>query len=115
MNVREVPASPGTLAIPNGPGVAAILAACVGCFALSVIAIAADKSAALKSALAFYKPTGALSGVTTLAIAIWLTTWAILHWRWCKKTVASGPLHLAALTLLSLGLFLTFPPIGDLF
>ena len=115
MTVREVPASPGTPTIPNGAGVAAILAAGVGCFALSALAIAADKSAVLKRVFAFYKPTGALSGVTTLAIAIWLATWVILHWRWCKKTVDSGPLHLVALILLCLGLLLTFPPIGDLF
>ena len=110
-----VPEVQGTPAIPNGAGVAAILAAGIGCFALSVIAIAADKSAALKSALAIYKPTGALSGVTTLAIAIWLATWAILHWRWRAKTVAARLLLLAALALLGLGLLLTFPPIGDLF
>jgi hypothetical protein len=115
MKAREAMASPATPALTNGAGVAAILSAGVGCFSLSVLAIAADKSAALKSALAFYKPTGALSGVTTVAIAIWLLTWAILHWRWRERAIAAGPLNIAALTLLVLGLLLTFPPIGDLF
>ena len=114
MTVRKTTPSPAAPALTNGAGVAAIFSAGAGCFVLSVIAIAADKSAALKSALAFYKPTGALSGVTTVAIAIWLLAWAILHWRWREKTVAAGPLHVAALALLGLGLLLTFPPIADL-
>ena len=58
--------------LPNGSGAAAILAAGLGCFAIGVIAVLADKTPAVKRALVFYKPTGALSGVTTTAILIWL-------------------------------------------
>ncbi|MDR3734844.1 MAG: hypothetical protein P4L10_04820, partial [Acidobacteriaceae bacterium] len=51
--------------VPNGPGAAAILAAGIGSFAVAVLTVAADKSALVKNLLAIYKPTGALSGVTT--------------------------------------------------
>jgi len=101
--------------MPSGPGAAAILAAGVGCFALAVLAIAGDKSALVKSSLIFYRPTGPLSGVTTVATFIWLLAWAILEWRWRKREVAAGRVNALALALLALGLVLTFPPVADLF
>jgi hypothetical protein len=99
----------------NGSGAAAVLSAGIGSFALAVLAIAADKSAFLKRSLIFYKPTGPLSGVTTIAILIWLVTWGILGWRWQKETVAMGRIGVIALVLLALGLALSFPPFADLF
>jgi hypothetical protein len=102
-------------ALTNGSGAAAILAAGIGSFALAVLAIAADKSAQLKSALVFYKPTGPLSGVTTVAILLWLLTWALLEARWRRKTVALGIVNTVAFALLILSFLLTFPPIADIF
>ena len=64
---------------PNGGGAAAVLAAGIGSFMVAVFAILADKSAAIKSVMIFYKPTGPLSGVTTCAIVVWLIAWFILH------------------------------------
>jgi hypothetical protein len=101
--------------ITNGPGAAAILAAGVGAAALGVLAVAGDKNAAVKSALVFYRPTGPLSGVTTVAIVVWLVSWAVLEWRWGKKSVAVGRVCLVALVLLGVGVLLTFPLVGDLF
>jgi hypothetical protein len=72
-------------------------------------------SASIKSILVFYKPTGPLSGVTTVAILIWLFTWGILEWRWRNRTIAVGRTNALALTLLGLSLLLTFPPVGDFF
>ena len=107
--------APITTSQTNGSGAAAILSAGIGSFALAILAIAGDKSAAIKSSLVFYKPTGPLSGVTTAAILIWLATWATLEWRWRKRTVAMRPTAAAALALLGLSLILTFPPVVDLF
>jgi hypothetical protein len=101
--------------IPNGPGAAAVLSAGIGSFAVAVFAIAADKSAFIKNLFVFYKPTGALSGETTVAILLWLATWAVLDWRWRKRTVSLRPVNAIALVLLCLSLLLTFPPVGDLF
>jgi hypothetical protein len=106
--------SPSSSAIPNGSGAAAILSAGVGSFALAVLALVADKSAPIKSILVFYKPTGPLSGVTTVAILLWFLTWAILEWRWRSRTVAVRRINAVAFVLLGLSLLLTFPPIGDL-
>jgi hypothetical protein len=115
MNIPNSNASPDTPALTNGSGAAAILATGVGLIALAVLACAGDKSAAVKSSLIFYKPTGPLSGVTTAAILIWLVTWGILEWRWRNRTVAVGRICVVALALLGLSLLLTFPPVVDLF
>lgn len=115
MNTPDTLASSNATTLTNGSGAAAILAAGGGSFALAALACAGDKSAAVKNVLVFYKPTGPLSGVTTVAILIWLLTWGILHWNWRNKTVAVGRISVVALTLLGLSLLLTFPPIVDLF
>ncbi len=100
--------------LPNGPGAAAILAAGIGCFALGVLAVVADRVVSFSRMMIFYRPTGPLSGVTTSAVLVWLFAWAVLEWRWRKKTVNSGRIAAAALVLLGLGLLLTFPPFADL-
>lgn len=104
------PASPAA----NGPVAAAILACSLGCFALGLLAVAADGSKRLAGALAFYHPTGPLSGVTTVAIVFWLVCWAVFAARWKKKAVALGRVSALAFLFLLLGLLLTFPPFGDL-
>jgi hypothetical protein len=112
---------PGSNASPTAPietnssGLAAVLAAGIGSFALGGLACASDKWASVRNNLVFYKPTGPLSGVTTTAIFIWLLAWGILEWRWRNRTIAVGPISLAALLLLGAGLLLTFPPVVALF
>jgi hypothetical protein len=101
--------------MPNGSGAAAILSAGIGCFVLAVLALVADKSAHLKSIFAFYKPTGALSGVTTSAILIWIFAWVLLEILWRNKTVAFKAIRFVAFLLLAFSFLLTFPPFADLF
>jgi hypothetical protein len=108
------PALPIAPAFTNGSGAAAMLAAGIGSISLAILASAADKSAAVKNSLNFYKPTGALSGVTTVAILTWLAIWVILELRWRTRTVAAGRILAIAFLLLGLSLLLTFPPIADL-
>jgi hypothetical protein len=115
MNTLRPAASPHSPILTNGSGAAAILSAGTGCFVLAVIAMAADKSAAIKSFFVFYKPTGPLSGVTTAAILIWLLVWIILDLRWRRRTVALARISILAFTLLVLGFLFTFPPIADIF
>ena len=101
-------------AIPNGPGSAAILAAGVGCAAMGILALAGDASAAIGKALNFYNPVGTLSGVSTLAIIVWLGSWFVLDRLWSSRSVALGKVTTAAFALLIVGLLLTFPPFMDL-
>lgn len=115
MNQSNRSAAPNSQALTNGSGLAAILAAGIGSFVLAVLACAGDKSVAVRNILVFYKPTGALSGVTTTAIVAWLLAWGILEWRWRNRTVAAGRINAVAFALLGLSLLLTFPPVVDLF
>ena len=98
----------------NGPVAAAVLACGLGCFLLGVLAVAADGSKRFASALNFHNPTGPLSGVTTVAIALWLLCWAVLANRWKNKQTAFAKVSGFAFLFLALGLLLTFPPVGDL-
>ena len=100
--------------IPNGSGAAAMLAAALGSFVLAIIAFAGDKSVPIKNGLNFYKPTGPLSGVTTVAIVVWFLAWGFLEWRWGKRAVAMSRISRVSLALLILSILLTFPPIVDL-
>lgn len=109
--IRPLPSS----VLPNGGGAAAILAAGIGLFALGVLTVAGDKSKAVGQHLNFYHPTGPLSGVTTVAIALWLISWALLGMRWRSRDVKLRPVLAASFVLLAVSLLLTFPPVIDLF
>lgn len=101
--------------IPNGPGAAAILAAGVGCATVGILAIAAEASRPFANMLNFYNPVGPLSGKTTVAVIVWLVAWFVLSRLWKEKTVALGPVNVAAFILLGIGFLLTAPPIWGLF
>jgi asparagine N-glycosylation enzyme membrane subunit Stt3 len=100
--------------MPNGPGAAAILAAGIGCAVLGILAFAGDASDTIGNLLNFYNPTGTLSGVTTLAIIIWLVVWFVLAKRWEHKTIDITKVNISAFVLLAVGFLLTFPPFADL-
>lgn len=102
----------GTL--PNGPGAAAILAAGIGCAAVGILAFAGDASEAIGKALNFYNPVGTLSGVTTIAIIVWLVSWFVLGGMWRERTVNLSKINVVAFVLLAVGFLLTFPPFMDL-
>jgi len=100
--------------LPNGPGGAAILAAGIGCAAMGILAFAGDASDAIGKALNVYNPVGTLSGVSTLAIVIWLASWFALSRLWAERTVPMVRVNVAAFALLAVGFLLTFPPFMDL-
>jgi hypothetical protein len=100
--------------LPSGQAAAALLAAGIGSAALGVLALASDASPSINHLLTFYKPTGALSGVTTTAIVIWLGVWYGLSSRWHGKHIELARVNIAALILLGVGVALTFPPFMDL-
>jgi hypothetical protein len=104
----------GVDAIPNGPGAAAILAAGIGCAVVGILAFAGDASDAIGKLLNFHNATGTLSGVTTVAIIVWLLAWFALNRTWQMQTVSMAKVNVAAYILLAVGFLLTFPPFMDL-
>ena len=97
----------------NGAALAAFLAAGIGAFGMGLVVILNE--AGLFSAPTLYGPAGGVSGRTTLATAIWLVAWAILHRRWKGRSLQPGRVHAATAVLIVLGLILTFPPVWGLF
>jgi hypothetical protein len=100
--------------LSNGSGAAAVLAAALGCFALGVLALAGDASPHIAQSLNFWRPTGALSGVTDVAIIIWLGVWFVLSRFWARRSVNLRPVNGVSFALFAAGLLLTFPPFMDL-
>ncbi len=100
--------------IPNGAGAAAILGAGIGSAALGILAFWGDASDSMGKTLNFYNPSGTLSGVTTLAIVIWLVAWFALNRLWRDKTVAMAGINVLSFALLAVGFLFTFPPFMDL-
>jgi hypothetical protein len=101
-------------AIPNGPGAAALVAAGIGCAAVGVLFLAEDASEAINKMLGFYKPVGALSGLTTVSIIVWLAAWFALNRMWATKTLDMAKVNWVSFGLLAVGFLLTFPPVVDL-
>ena len=97
----------------NGPAAAAILSAGIGCGLLGILALAGDASPAINKALVFYHPSGALSGVTTVSIIVWLVSWGVLARLWAGRNVDLVKVNVLSFVGLVIGLALTFPPIMD--
>lgn len=99
----------------TGPGAAAIVAAGIGTFVIGLATSLSEASAGLKSALAWYKPSGPLSGKTGVGVIAWLLAWVVLHSLWRNKNVDLARAFQWGIALVVLGFLLTFPPVFDLF
>ncbi len=100
--------------LTNGPGAAALVAAGIGAAAVGILAILRDAFSGVANVLNFYNPSGPLSGVTTMAIVVWLASWFVLGKRWSGKDVKMTQASIVAFVLLAVGFALTFPPFMDL-
>ncbi len=93
---------------------ASLVAAGAGCAAMGILYTLGVASPSVTRFLSWYAPSGALSGMSTAAVIVWLLIWFLLHRRWSKRNV--GPARAVfAFALLAVGLLLTFPPIARLF
>lgn len=98
----------------NGPAMASLVAASAGCAAMGILYTLGIASPAITRLLSWYAPSGALSGMSTGAVIVWILTWWLLHRRWRGRDVAPARAGIA-FALLAIGLLLTFPPIARLF
>lgn len=99
---------------PSGSGAAAVFAAGIGAMTLAVLSLVGDHSAAFKKHMIFYTPTGALSGVTTLAVVVWLMLWVVLDRTW-RRSDTKGWAIVGGVALLAVAFMLMVPAVGDLF
>ena len=97
---------------PNGATWAAILASGIGGFAVGLIVILNEVGSF--SAPTLYGPAGGVSGRTTLAVAVWVGAWVVLHRLWRDREVNGDRVIVVAAVLTLLGLVGTFPPVWSL-
>src|SRR5271167_388185 len=95
---------------PNGGAAAAVLATAIGVCTLGVLALAGDAFPAVAHALNIWNPTGPLSGVTGVAIIVWLVAWFALAHTWAARNLDFRRINIIALVLLIAAGLLTFPP-----
>lgn len=114
---------------PNGPVVAAFIAAGVASLVIGIGVVFNEASAAIKSAIGidfnaflqfdknfgFGSGVGPLSGKVGLAIIAFAVSWVLLHLYLRGKEVNFRTGFIAALVLVGVGFALTFPPIFKLF
>ena len=97
----------------NGAALAAYLGAGSGAFAMGLFVVLNE--AGVFAAPALYGPAGGVTGRTAFAVVTWLVGWAVLHHRWKNREVAAGRVHALTLSLILLGIVLTFPPVWSIF
>jgi hypothetical protein len=98
----------------NGAAAAAVFSVGIGSLVLGICALAGDASPAVARLLNFWKPTGPLSGVTAVAIIVWIGTWLLLARTWAGRNLNFRHINVVAMVLIIAGLLLTFPPFMDL-
>jgi hypothetical protein len=97
---------------PNGAAMAAFLAAGIGAVAMGLILVLGELG--ILSIPALYAPAGGVTGRTTLAVAVWVIAWAVLHARWKDRDVGTSGVALLTFVLIALGVLGTFPPLWGL-
>jgi hypothetical protein len=114
---------------PNGPVVAAFIAAGVASLVMGIGVVLNEASATIKDAIgvdfnAFLQfdknfglgsGVGPLSGKVGLAVIAFAVSWVLLHFLLRGKEVNFRTGFIVALVLVGLGFALTFPPIFILF
>jgi hypothetical protein len=98
-----------TVAKPDGPLAAVLLAAGIGSFALGLVTTLAEASTAFRERLILDAGVGPLSGKTVWATVVFVIAWVVLHvmWRERDRILRSATMAFVVLTLL--GLLGTFP------
>lgn len=93
--------------VSNGAGMAAFLSAGIGAFAVGLVVLL--NQTGVVTVPSVYAPAGGVSGRTTVAAAIWLLTWLLLHYRWRGREISASRIELWTLILIGLGIAATLP------
>jgi hypothetical protein len=104
-----------TKKLPLGAAAAAMVSSGLGVLTIGILTTSAAALSALKDFLAWYVPTGSLSGKTSIGIAVWLVSWAILSNMWKSKEYDIGKAFKLTMILVAIGVILTFPLVFEAF
>lgn len=100
----------------DGPAIAAIVSAGIGCAVIGIATVLTEASPAIKNLLNWWNPAGPLIGKTGVGLSAWLGSWLILHLIWKKRELPFfEKAWKMAMVLIVIGLLGTFPPVFQLF
>jgi len=108
---------------PSGAALAATLAASFGVLALGIAQVLSEVSTPFKAAMQslgnLWMPgaagIGPYSGKETVALLVWLGSWALLHALWHKRELSVGRIGALSLMLVGVATTILWPPITELF
>jgi len=108
-----------TSAKPSGPAGAAVLSVGIGLLAMAISNVLAEGSEATKNAIhnlgKLWIPgaqgIGPYSGKETIALVVWLVSWAILHYALRRREVSLTAYGLGFLVLVGLATTMLWPPV----
>ena len=103
---------------PSGPAAAALLSGALGLLAMAVSQVMAEGSEAAKTAIhtlgKLWIPgaqgIGPYSGKETIALIVWLASWAILHAALRRREVSATASAIAFLLLIGISTTVFWPP-----
>lgn len=100
----------------DGPALAAILSAGLGCAAIGVFTVLTEASPQFKMAMNLWNPAGPLTGKTSAGVVVWLVSWIVFHLKWRQREIpAFDRILIISLVLVGLGWLGTFPLFFQLF
>jgi len=100
---------------PNGPAVAATLAAGIGTLVLGILTTLSEASEGVADFLNWSDRVGPLSGKTSLAVIAFLLSWGCIHMALREREVEWRPVITTTIVMVAIALLLTFPPFFQLF
>ncbi len=96
-----------------GPVAAAVLSAGIGSACFGICICLSESVPAVASGLTLYKPTGPLSGKVSVGVIAWILAWVLLNRAWKDKQPRFARANLISLSLIVVGLVLSFPTVFD--
>ena len=94
---------------------ATLLSGGVGLTIFGVLTLVGELSPSFGTSIAFYKPSGPLSGKAVIAVAAWLVTYAVTALALRRRTLPERTTYVTTSILVAIGFLLTFPPVWKLF
>jgi hypothetical protein len=94
---------------PDGPVAAALIAGGIGAAAVGFFTTLAEANSGAKSWLEWNAAVGSLSGITSMAVVVWLVAWAGLHRVSKVRPVEFRTAFIVTLVLVGMAAVGTFP------
>ena len=94
---------------------ATLLSGGIGITIFGVLTLVSELSSSFGSSIAFYTPSGPLSGKAVISVVAWLIAYAISALALRGRMLSERTTYVTTSILIAIGFLLTFPPVWKLF